>query len=355
MAALALVVPASAQDSYGIGETVTAPAVEDGAITLDGADDEAAWDDALTLDMTQFWNGGYYDCDTSGGEVDVIATAKVLFSEGVLYVHAEVQDYQEFFFGEPGNPWQGDGILVGVDMTHMGDDQTDDGYAGWPGNGPDNGPFTYKISGATDVGITHNWGYDGVFPLDEGWADGQVFVDDDNFVWGVEMAIYDDAVTAGNMIGFNVGGSTASEECYQENEEDGGDANYAFFSWQALSAGSAGGDVMNNSASFATLMFAGGTAAGDGPDAGGAALAAGSPNPFHAGTTFEVTLDAPGHARLAVYDVLGREVAVLADGPRGAGADRVTWTPTGLPAGLYLARLLVDGAPAGTATVQLAR
>ena len=68
------------------------------------------------------------------------------------------------------------------------------------------------------------------------------------------------------------------------------------------------------------------------------------------------------NAKLALIDAAGRVLAeqrrpnaVLADGPQSAGTSAAVWTPTGLPAGVYLARLSVDGAPRGTATVHLSR
>ena len=38
-------------------------------------------------------------------------------------------------------------------------------------------------------------------------------------------------------------------------------------------------------------------------------------------------------------ELLGRRVAVLADGPREAGSHEIRWEPTGLPAGLYVVRV----------------
>ncbi|HLT47758.1 MAG TPA: T9SS type A sorting domain-containing protein, partial [Rubricoccaceae bacterium] len=45
--------------------------------------------------------------------------------------------------------------------------------------------------------------------------------------------------------------------------------------------------------------------------------------------------------RLAVYDVLGREVAVLVDARQEAGAHRATFDASGLAAGTYVYRLVV--------------
>jgi len=44
-----------------------------------------------------------------------------------------------------------------------------------------------------------------------------------------------------------------------------------------------------------------------------------------------------------VYDLLGREVAVLADGIMTPGEHRVVWNPTGIASGTYICRLTSRG------------
>ena len=79
------------------------------------------------------------------------------------------------------------------------------------------------------------------------------------------------------------------------------------------------------------------------------------PNPFNPVTT--ITFRVPGggfrwgesttlnpqpatlHVRLAVYDLLGREVAVLVNQKKEPGTYTVTWNPIGLASGMYLYRL----------------
>ena len=78
---------------------------------------------------------------------------------------------------------------------------------------------------------------------------------------------------------------------------------------------------------------------------------AAAPNPFNPRAWLDLTLSRPGPARLAVYDLLGREVAVLCDGPQPAGTRRVAFDGAGLASGLYLARLEAEG---GSRTVKLA-
>ncbi|PAP78797.1 hypothetical protein BSZ37_15095 [Rubrivirga marina] len=64
-----------------------------------------------------------------------------------------------------------------------------------------------------------------------------------------------------------------------------------------------------------------------------------APNPTRTHTTLRFALGAPAHVRLAVYDVRGRRVAVLADGVRAAGEHAVPFDASGLAAGTYVVRL----------------
>ena len=63
------------------------------------------------------------------------------------------------------------------------------------------------------------------------------------------------------------------------------------------------------------------------------------PNPVSDAVTFRLELSKAARIRLAVYDALGREVAVVASGYAPAGASEVRWKPGNLPAGVYLYRL----------------
>ena len=81
--------------------------------------------------------------------------------------------------------------------------------------------------------------------------------------------------------------------------------------------------------------------------AGRLQLRPGYPNPFNAETTIEYVLPAAGPVQLAVYDVHGQRVRMLADGHYGAGLQRVRWDgrdEDGRPAasGVYLYRIRAD-------------
>ncbi|MDX1530981.1 MAG: T9SS type A sorting domain-containing protein [Rhodothermales bacterium] len=86
-------------------------------------------------------------------------------------------------------------------------------------------------------------------------------------------------------------------------------------------------------------------AEGDGPVAAAdaAALLPPYPNPSRASAEVAFRLSRPERVRVAVLDVLGREVARLVDGPRLAGAHRARLDASGLAAGVYLVVLEAEG------------
>jgi hypothetical protein len=78
------------------------------------------------------------------------------------------------------------------------------------------------------------------------------------------------------------------------------------------------------------------------------------PNPFNPSTNIGYTLPEAASVRLSVFDVLGREVAVLVEGAQPAGRHAVTWSAGALPSGLYVYRLKA-GAFVETRTMMLAK
>jgi hypothetical protein len=67
------------------------------------------------------------------------------------------------------------------------------------------------------------------------------------------------------------------------------------------------------------------------------------PNPWNPSTTIEFSVQGMGfrEVRLAVYDLLGREVAVLVNGAVAAGSHEVRFDGSGLSSGTYIYRLMV--------------
>jgi len=67
------------------------------------------------------------------------------------------------------------------------------------------------------------------------------------------------------------------------------------------------------------------------------------PNPFNSTVKIEYSLPVGGMARLAVYDLAGREVAQLQSGSFQQGSHSAVWNADGFAAGLYVCRLEANG------------
>lgn len=67
------------------------------------------------------------------------------------------------------------------------------------------------------------------------------------------------------------------------------------------------------------------------------------PNPFNPSTTLRVNVPATSQVKLAVYDVLGRQVATLVDGRMGAGRHQISWNASNVSTGIYFAVLEAQG------------
>ena len=68
-------------------------------------------------------------------------------------------------------------------------------------------------------------------------------------------------------------------------------------------------------------------------------LAQNYPNPFNPATVVGYQLPVASNVRLVVYDILGREVAVLVNEREGPGSYEARFDATGLASGVYLYRL----------------
>jgi len=69
------------------------------------------------------------------------------------------------------------------------------------------------------------------------------------------------------------------------------------------------------------------------------ALRAPYPNPFNPATTTAYDVPVQGNVKLNVYNIMGQELATLADGPASPGSYSVTWDARDLPSGIYFVRM----------------
>ncbi len=65
------------------------------------------------------------------------------------------------------------------------------------------------------------------------------------------------------------------------------------------------------------------------------------PNPFNPETTLRFVVDRPAPVRLVVFDVLGRQMALLVDRRLPAGEHSRIWSAAGQASGLYIAQIRV--------------
>ncbi len=76
------------------------------------------------------------------------------------------------------------------------------------------------------------------------------------------------------------------------------------------------------------------TVQGDSPS-----LSSAYPNPFNPVTQFTLNMQEDDQVKVAVYDMMGREVAVLVNGWKPAGSYTLTWEATNQPSGVYFIRM----------------
>jgi hypothetical protein len=97
---------------------------------------------------------------------------------------------------------------------------------------------------------------------------------------------------------------------------------------------------------------------GDAGSRSGVFLTAPHPNPFRPKAALSFTVPQVMDVELAVYDVTGRRIAVLADGATGPGLHTVTWygkddSDTEVSPGIYVARLVAGGTSVARKVVRL--
>ncbi|MFZ4619867.1 MAG: FG-GAP-like repeat-containing protein [Bacteroidota bacterium] len=66
------------------------------------------------------------------------------------------------------------------------------------------------------------------------------------------------------------------------------------------------------------------------------------PNPFNPSTTISYTLPAVSEVKIAIYDVVGRELSILTNGTQDVGRHSIVWDASTYPSGTYFYRISVS-------------
>jgi hypothetical protein len=64
------------------------------------------------------------------------------------------------------------------------------------------------------------------------------------------------------------------------------------------------------------------------------------PNPFNPSTVIRFEIPTTSHVSLKIYDVIGKEVAVLVNGDLSAGYHSCEWNASAMSSGMYFYRLV---------------
>jgi hypothetical protein len=80
-----------------------------------------------------------------------------------------------------------------------------------------------------------------------------------------------------------------------------------------------------------------------------------APNPVQGAGTLSFVLGSASSIRVEIFSPAGRRVATVADRSLPAGDHQISWSPASLPAGIYYARLLVNGEPRSSTRVTVLR
>ena len=121
-------------------------------------------------------------------------------------------------------------------------------------------------------------------------------------------------------------------------------ARTALVSWNGLSRANNPATALPEPGTVFRIWTSGASFVADEPNAGepGALSLGVHPNPVRGRATVPFTLPTASSVRLSVVDVLGREVAVLSDGPQAAGSHEARLDAAGLASGVYVVVLRTD-------------
>ena len=130
------------------------------------------------------------------------------------------------------------------------------------------------------------------------------------------------------------------------------DDGYVFAGWSGQTESSSDSiSVVLMGTSSLTATFAIATASPSGERAGQTRLSSARPSPTSHTATLNAEMAQAGPLSVRVYDLLGREIAVLADGPASSGPHALTFDASILSNGVYFVVMIADGVRAAQRVV----
>jgi hypothetical protein len=310
-------------EEYVIGKASSAPAI-------DGELEDLWKTDAATTSNSFYINGGTEPDDYS----DLYGNTRLLWDATNIYGFWQVTD--DLIVDEHASPWEKDGVEMYFDADNS------------KGSTAANGT---SFDGINDIQLRINHGYGSDVTLmdvyspvpflnTEYWTDAtwdraaagvKIAVKDTDTGYWIEWQIPLETLYLETTEGTQIGYET------QINDNDSDKRDHTSHWWIPT-----GDPASQNCSVWGTAVFKNRlTAVNDKSVAAPSQyeLAQNFPNPFNPTTTIAYGLKNSGKVRLSVYDIMGKEVAVLVDGSQAAGSHQVQFNANNLTTGMYFYKL----------------
>jgi len=292
-------------EALEVPKTLTAP-------VIDGAMEAGVWEYAVPFQLNSFDNGGSPG-NWPDNYTDDFGRFWIASDDANLYLFCEAWD--DIIQDVHANTYERDSFEVyfdgdnskGTSYDALNDMQLRFGH--WAAANAD-------IDGATTYFVRDNVEF--------------VQVDTD-LGWNLEVKFPVDAIQLEPVVGSEFGFEA------QMNDNDGSARDAVSKWWTEV-----GDPSWNNASGWGTAYFSGRliNAVDDkAPVAKSFGISQNYPNPFNPTTTIPFSLKSSGQVRLSVFDMMGKEVAVLVDGIMTAGSHTAQFSGSNLSSGIYFCKL----------------